>query len=306
MNLKLLMLLGLFFVVKSELVQKDDILQESPVSTEPKFVLLDRIEAVVAEGDQVKVVTSLDVARRGYDGNTYTVEDLVNETLLDILGDKFKIHVDDKDVTRYLQKMNASEDQMRLIAKANGYATLSELYEQFKKTFKAQSALSFKTQSELVFSEDMILQYYKNNPQITEANYLVQMSSVSLDDRDNQELKDEIQKFIKHEPNKVSISWDTPVKILKSQVSSENNFLFDLKDGDVFIKEATQGFALFKMVKNSPEYVVPLEERRLEIVNTLRNEKYEEVIKKVLSELRANSLVLNPTLAAYPIPEFEL
>src|SRR3990167_8389936 len=288
MKFKLLILLITISILKPEYKQQSKSTKTEQVGSK-KLILIDRIEAVVAEGDQVKVVTSLDVARRGYDGTTYLVQDLVNEDLLEILGDKFKINVDDKDVTRYLQKMNASETQMKAIAQANGYATLSELYEQFKKTFKAQSALSFKTQSELVFSEDVILQYCKNNPQIREANYILQMSFVPFVDSSKQdELKNEIQKYIKHEPN---------------QVSKENSFIFDMKDGQIYIKDMPQGFSLFKMIKSSPEYEVTLEERRLEIVNILRNEKYEEVVKKVVQELRNNALILTPSFDIYPIPE---
>src|SRR3990167_1735704 len=303
MKFKLLILLITISILKPEYKQQSKSTKTEQVGSK-KLILIDRIEAVVAEGDQVKVVTSLDVARRGYDGTTYLVQDLVNEDLLEILGDKFKINVDDKDVTRYLQKMNASETQMKAIAQANGYATLSELYEQFKKTFKAQSALSFKTQSELVFSEDVILQYCKNNPQIREANYILQMSFVPFVDSSKQdELKNEIQKYIKHEPNKISVDWDAPITILKNQVSKENSFIFDMKDGQIYIKDMPQGFSLFKMIKSSPEYEVTLEERRLEIVNILRNEKYEEVVKKVVQELRNNALILTPSFDIYPIPE---
>ncbi|OGB83543.1 hypothetical protein A3F66_05950 [candidate division TM6 bacterium RIFCSPHIGHO2_12_FULL_32_22] len=303
MKFKLLILLITISILKPEDKQQSKSTKTEQVGSK-KLILIDRIEAVVAEGDQVKVVTSLDVARRGYDGTTYLVQDLVNEDLLEILGDKFKINVDDKDVTRYLQKMNASETQMKAIAQANGYATLSELYEQFKKTFKAQSALSFKTQSELVFSEDVILQYCKNNPQIREANYILQMSFVPFVDSSKQdELKNEIQKYIKHEPNKISVDWDAPITILKNQVSKENSFIFDMKDGQIYIKDMPQGFSLFKMIKSSPEYEVTLEERRLEIVNILRNEKYEEVVKKVVQELRNNALILTPSFDIYPIPE---
>lgn len=271
---------------------------------EEKFILLDRIEAVVAESDQVKIITNLDVARRGFDGNQYSVDDLVNENLLDILADKLKINVDDKDVTRFLQKMNASEEQMKQVAQANGFANLSELYDQFKKNFRAQSALGFKTQSELVFSEDTIAQYHKDNPVITESKYVIQTSYINVDSPDKKdEIKQEIEKSIKHEPANIEITWDDPVSILEKEVSDENSFLFEMKEGEVRFKELSNGFSLFKMCKSFPARELTLEERKLEIVNTLRNQKYEEVVTRVFNQLRTNSLILRPSFEEFPVPK---
>ena len=294
----LISLLLVFNLVSSEFVTEET----NDFSAPTNFILLDRIEAVVAESDHVGVITSLDVARRGYDGRKYSVQDLVDENLLDSLADKFKMNVDDKDITRYLQKINMSDVQVRQLAQNNGYSSLSELYEQFRKMFRANSALGFKTQSELVFSEDTIFRYYKDNPQYTEAKMIIQTSYISVDDYEKKEkIRSDLEKYIKGVPTDVIIVWNDPVTILRNEIADSSKFLFGMKEGEIFIKDMPQGFMLFKLCKDYPACEVPLEARKSEIIEILKNEKYAQVIEKVMEGLRKSSLILLPTFEMYPI-----
>ncbi len=270
--------------------------------TKPQLELLDRIEAIVAVGELTDIITTIDIDRRGFDGHQYTVEDLVSEDLLDQLGAKFKVVVEDKDVTRYLQKMKMPEAQIKAIAQAWGYPSVQDFYTVFKKMYRATTSLNYQVQSELVFTEEVIKEYYEAHPILREAFYIVETAFVPLAQEEDRELLyEELKAYAQGKKKIPSIIWDAPAQIAKSDVPQANEFIFSMHEDEIFVKPVSGGFNLFKMNKISAECAAPLQERREEILTTLRNEKYEEAVNKVLNRLRTDAFILYPSEKQYPI-----
>lgn len=298
---KKLLLCAIFF----SLYSKDlDTKKEQPQSSKDsnlvkpnELILLDKVEAVVVS-DKPSVITTADIAKRGFDGNKYELKDIVNEILLDSLADQYKMSVNDEDITRYLEKMKMSEDQISAMAKANGYNSLREFYDQFKRMYKAGQALNFKVASELVFTEDVIYQYYLENPKTQEAVYTVSISTiVDRQATDLNDLRNRINSKV------VDVSWSEPYQFPASQIAESNKFIFDLKEGELFIKDNGSGvYDLFKLVTFVPEIVCPLSERREEIVNELKGRHYRDVVENILKNLRDAAMVIEPSFEKYPAP----
>lgn len=268
-----------------------------------ELVMLDKIEAVVADGDRSEAIATSDVARRAFDGQHHDLNDVINENLLDILADKFKITVDDEDIDKYLLKMKMPHEQVRAIAESSGYSNMAEFYGQFKKMYRSQNALNYKVQSELVFAEDVIAEYYNENPVVNEAMYVVELATVPFDENKEkaQQLK-ELNEFARGKRQNKKIIWQDPIELKQSEVAEQNSFLFAMKDNEIVVKETESGFDLFRMKQSTPKKILTLQERKQEIITTLRNQKYDQIVEKVLKDLRTKYVVLEPTYIEYPAP----
>lgn len=269
-----------------------------------KLVLLDQIEAVVAEGNDVQVIAMSDVAKRNFDGNQHTVDDLINELLFDFIAQKLRITVDDDDVNKYLQRMKLSRDQIIAIARSNGYYDLTEFYDQFKKMYRSNQAMSFKVNSELSLGEDEIQDFYDANPQVEEAVYTIEMTTVPFDkNRKIEEQQKELEQFVDGSLHRNFI-WEAPVVLKASEISSANDFIFSMKEGSYYLKKSSDGFDIIKLKKLQPERIIPLDERRGEIMTTLKAERYGTTVESVVKKVRDQALILTPTYAAYPVPVY--
>ena len=109
------------------------------ISEDAPLMLLDESQAVIAtvspEKAQVltSVVTLQDVNRQGFDGGQYTIEDLIDFSLMDHLSKDFKIDVTNDDINRYYQKMNLSRDHLKQIAESNWFPSVEAFNDLFKK-----------------------------------------------------------------------------------------------------------------------------------------------------------------------------
>jgi len=268
-----------------------------------KLILLDKIDAVVASGDNFKIVTTSDISKRDFDGVSHTIDDIINEDLMDILAIRLKLNVSDDDVNKFLGRMGMTQEQIKEIARKNGYYDLAEFYEQFKKMYRASQAQSFKISSELVFSEDVIKEYCVENPKVEEAIYLIECASVAYDrSKDRLDQEKELRDSIKN--NKIIIEWGFPVELKSSEISKDNSFVFGMKEGEVFVKATKNCFDLFKLKKLKPEKIYSPEERRQEIIDVLKAEKYNEVVAGIYAKLREEALILKPDFEEYPVPVY--
>jgi len=268
-----------------------------------KLEVLDCIGAVVATEEQVEIITMQDVDKRGFDGGHYILKDLVNETLLDQLGEKFKINVEDKDVTRYLQKTNMSDEQIKSIAHMWGYPTVEDFYKVFKKMYRASSTLNYKVQSELVFTEDVIQERYQQTLMHQEALYTLETAFIPVaKNQDKEAIYKELCTYAEAKTAIASIVWDAPIDIVASEVPAANDFIFSMKVGDIYVKPVADGFDLFKLKALREERYIPIDERRSDIVNELRSEKYTSAVEKVLEQLHKDACIIYPTFKEYPMP----
>lgn len=278
-----------------------DLSDDNQQEEEP-LILLDKIEAVVAEGDNFQVIAMSDIAKRDFDGAKHSLDDIINENLMDLVAQKLKISVDEDDINKYLQRIKLSKEQIKAIARANGYYDLAEFYEQFKKMYRANQALGFKIQSELIFPEEVLQQYCEEHPVVEEAIYTVEIATVPFNGN-KQEQRSQLEKFVAGDIH-MNLLWGTPIELKEGEVSQQNDFLFTLPEGKIYLKESSDGFDLFKMKALKPHRVVPLSERRQEILSAFKAEHYDEALERVYTALRQHALILQPSYSQYPLPTY--
>lgn len=263
---------------------------QKKISEDEPLTLLDESKAVISTVSPEKVqvlttvVTMQDVNRQGFDGGKYSVEDLIDFSLMDHLSKDFKINVTNDDINRHCQKMNLSKDQLKYISEANWFPSLDAFYELFKKNYRGRMALNFLVDSQIVVSEDEIKNYWQNNPVWLEPVYFVEVATVPLNGKSLEAVQKEIAEKEKRN-NLADLEWSDVTKILDSEIGESNNFLSDLKVGDVYLKPEAAEITLYRLKRKDPKRQQPLEERKKEITNRLKMEKsfaVEEVEKKGL------------------------
>lgn len=265
-----------------------------------KLELLDKIEAEIVtstpESTDVQIITTSDIKKRGFDGGKYTLDDLVNEALADNLGKVFKISLTDDDVNKYLKRANLTDKkQLKNLTETWGYESLEDFYENFKKIYRANSALNYEMSSQLVVLENEIQDYYQQNPVYKEANYVIETTFVLLDStKTKDELKKELEEFANGTKKLDYIIWDPAISVKKSEISNASRFLEDMKVGSIYIKEMSDGFDLFKLINKQPDFIVPFEERKNEIIQKLQAKKHEDAYKKVQNNLYSKAIIYKP------------
>lgn len=289
--------------------QKLDVLQENldekKEKLEPEFEmgkleLLDKIEAEIItstpESTDTQIITTSDITKRGFDGGKYTVNDLIDEALADNLGKTFKISLTDDDVNKYLKRANLNtKQQIKELTEKWGYENVEEFYENFKKIYRANTALNYEMSSQIVVTEDEIKEYFDTHPINIEAVYTIETTFVLHDStKTKQELKEELEQYVNGTKNLNYIIWDLPIKVKKSEISNASRFLEDMTVGSIYIKELSDGFDLFKLICKEPDRVIPFEERKKDIINTLQNKKHEDAYLKVKNNLLDKAIIYVP------------
>lgn len=271
-----------------------------------KTVVLDQVVAVIylneapdlgskeEVDDAPEIVTKQDVERAGFDGRIHTRESQVEDKMFCAKAKSLKMAMSDEDVDRYLEKANMNEEQQLLLASRWFYDGIAEFKAALKDMYLANMSLSYEVESNLVISEEDIHNYYDQNPIWLEPEYEIQVSFVPANDQNRTQVQAKLEKFAQTGKGFKKLIWDDAIVLKSSEISPANQFLVDLAEGQIYLKSAVNGFDLFKMVHIRPLRLQPLVDRRLEIVNHLRQERYSQVVEQVKKDLRSKSSVYYP------------
>lgn len=271
-----------------------------------KAVVFDRVVAVVYVNeapdlgskeevdDTPEIITKQDVDRSGFDGRDHTVESKIEDKMFCAKAKSLKMAMSDEDVDRYLEKAHMSPEQQEMLASRWFYDGISEFKAALKDMYLSNMSLSYEVESNLVISEADLQAYYEDHPIWLEAEYEIQTSFVSADQLNRNQLQANLERFVKTKKGFKNLVWDEPIVLKASEISQTNQFLVDLKAGEIFFKPVLNGFDLFKMVLVRPRRLQPLVERRLEIINHLRNQRHPQVVEQVKKDLRAKASVYYP------------
>lgn len=288
---------------KKLLDQADEADEEESDEEEPTLTLLDQVEAEVVtfgpEGSETTIITTMDRIRRGFDGNKYSEDDLIDQTLADQFSRVLKVNISNEDINRNFKKMGITQKEVKSIADGWYFSSVDQFYEELKMIQRANAALKFEIESQLVASEEDIKREYDKKEIYEEAFYIIETAFVPYsEDKSIDDLKKELNDYAKGIPtaaNKFNIDWDQPVRINENEIPAANKFLLDLPVGDIFVKDVPGGFDLFRMKRRQLCRLVPLEDRRREIVGKLQQERYPEAYQKAMKRLRSEALISRPS-----------
>ncbi len=261
-----------------------------------KFILIDQIEVVVYGAD-VEIITKSDIDRPALGGDFRTKEDIVFER--EVLLDAKKHHLpdDEEAVDAYLAQIqrehNLSPKELEEIFTASGY-TIEEGRQQLQMMQTINTMLDIKIRSNLIVPRKDVEEYYKNNPEVIEATYTVQRAFVPQSAKISADKQYAVLvNYAKSGKGVAGIVWGEPMTLNHSEIAENKKFIYEMEAGDISLPRlVNDGFELFKLVEKTPRTVKSLEDSYRDIVDILRQPKYEELMRKYKELLSKNSSVV--------------
>ena len=254
---------------------------------------LNSIEAIVPGTKHL--VTSMDMMQRSFDGSDMELDEIVREHLLELYGKEvFSMNIDNEMIDRYLEKMGLGKNQLEYLSELWLFKDLSEFYELFKRVHGSGGTMQQIIESLMTVTEDILQQIYEKNPKWREPALLIQTAVVPFS---NEQAKTKIKKLI-DEANfgKIKgLKWDEEAWSFESELSPEVKFLVNLEEGDYSTKEYKNEFVIFKLVKKRPKELIPLADRRPELIMEARKVKYDNARKIALDKVNNRYVVFKPT-----------
>jgi hypothetical protein len=282
----------LFFLITSSVfaAEKTDDIDTS------NFILIDQIEVVVY-GPDVEIITKSDIDRPALGGGFRTKEEIVFER--EVLLDAKKHHLpdDEEAVDAYLAQIqrehNLSPKELEEIFTGSGY-TIEEGRQQLQMMQKINTMLDIKIRSNLIVPRKDVEEYYRNNPTVIEATYTVQRAFVPQSQKITADKQYTILvNYAKSGKGVAGISWSEPITLNHSEIAENKKFIYEMEPGAISLPRlVNDGFELFKLVEKTPQTVKSLEDSYRDIVDVLRQPKYEELMGKYKELLSKNSSVV--------------
>lgn len=280
-----------------------------------KLFYINGIKALIFGADETHLVTTLDIHRPAiFEGRFLEEKEYLTRLLFFEDSRSYKVPVDDDTVDKYLmgiqKEYGLSPDAVKQMFKESGY-TYQEGRNALKMLYTNNALLGFKINDRLVVSEQAVSDYYKEHQEIIEPEYLLEIATVNIDEKDNKELmRKRLEESVK-EYNEASVStsvfqdksvhFDVPFWIKESEIAQEKKEITLLKSGQIWIFKTESGFDLFRLKEKKGKQIRPLDNTKYQeivdivrqpIYTKLREEYEEEVWKKfpVLYPVHVSSL----------------
>ncbi len=261
------------------------------------WVEVDAIKTVIyAEGDS-EVITTADVNRPSVAGQMRTLDDIIFEYLVYLDAKRHKIMTDDASVDRYLaaiqKEHNLKPEQLKQIFSQAGYS-FEEGRAQLKMIQATNAMLDFKIRSNLIVPRRQAEEYYNAHPELEEESYQLQTGVIShKEGRDKNEERAEVERFAESGFGDVQVNWSTEFWVNKSDIASEQRFIYTMKPGQVVLAQETpDSFILYRLKARKEERLRSFDDRYLEIADILRKPRYEELLTEYRDYLYKNAAIV--------------
>jgi len=248
-------------------------------SQESDLELLDAILVVIYTSDGVDIITLSMLDRPSLDGQPKSLEELIDEYLIYRDG-MSKANISDETVdagiAQFKKQNNLSDAQVNEFFERGGY-TLQEGRFEFKRLQMVAQMIDHNVVGKMrVIPESEIRKIYNENPIYKEATYVLERAQV---------------------PEKVArtalsrrtmVEWTELPEVKDSELASHLDFIKTLKVGQISKPRRLDNdeYELFRLKAKTERSLVPLEDRRKEIVAQLRRPRYEQALKEYKERLR--------------------
>lgn len=257
-----------------------------------EFHKINSIEAVIPSTGHI--VTSLDILQRGFDGSNLSKEEIIIEHLLEIYGkDVFAMDVDDETIKRYLEKMGFKQSQLEYMADTWLFKDVQEFYDLFKRVHGSGGTMQQLIESLVTVTEEFLKNIYDETPLWREPAIYIETASVPLNDkRKEKAIRDNILKCDYHKIK--NIKWDAPTWINESELSDQVLFLKSMNAGDIVSRDFGNEFVLYKVIQKRDKELIPLSERRSDLIKIAREKKYTKAREEALETVKSRYVVAEP------------
>lgn len=267
------------------------------VAKEREYVLDEIIETIYHhEGTQAggaEIILRSDI-ESGLEGRERSLHDLELETLTYLDAKKFKgIVISEDDIDRFLAQLqkqnNWTQKDIEDFFREHGYS-LEEGRDLIRRKQMINQMIDYKVRSDksMAVSMDEARVEYEKHPKVEEATYTLAIGFVPSSAYTLAQLNKVVEK---NQPIE-QVEWDEPFTRKESELPKNRTFIAKRTVGHIVLVEpVTDGFELTKLVAKTPKRQIPFDECSSEIINTIRQERFESVLKKYEHELENDPMV---------------
>lgn len=165
--------------------------------------------------------------------------------------------------------------------------TMEEGIKWFSNQYVVEFFTHYKFKTQLVPTEDDILNYFNENPEFIDGFYEIQIARVPYTSSNREDVKNDIEQFLLHQDQKsTQIFWEFPIKIDVDALHADQMFIKDMKPEEVRIVELQGLFELTKLVAYQPTMIKSLKDRESAIIETLNRKKLATMLKNYNDRVR--------------------
>ncbi len=160
--------------------------------------------------------------------------------------------------------------------------TMAEGLEMLNVFYNTEFFTHYKFKSQLVPTEDEILNYFNDNPEFIDGSYEISIARVPYeDDQDREVVKNKIEKaLVDKNDGDGLIEWGNVIKVAEEDLQDDQKFITQMKPEGVYIQETDGMFELVKLIAYEPTRIKTLEERKNLIIDALNRKKLETMLAK--------------------------
>ena len=263
-----------------------------------ELYLIDKIECVVCGPEGNAPLTNTDeTIKLNMDGQLIPMSQQIQNEIVTQQIVSEKIPVDQTAADKYIETLKKQNNLTD--------ADLADLFERIGRTFLEGIALlnqqywhemfmHYKFKSQQVVTDDVVQEYYNDNPMFTEGKVEIQVAYVDFEDSSKDKIRKDLDDFIENSSSKnISIEWSAPMIIALQDLAYDKKFIFDMIPSQIFINEASKSFELYRLISKSDPKMKGLDEVRSTIVEKLTRQKLEKMLEDYNLEIRKFVDIIN-------------
>lgn len=261
-----------------------------PGICQAELCLIDKIECVVCGPEKNAPFVDTDASwKRNIDGKPIPLQQQLQQEIVtqQVVADKLPL-----DPT-------AADKYVEMMKKQNNLSDsdLSDMFEQVGRTYNEGIALlnsqyiqeifmHHKFKSQLIPTEDAILEYCQQNPEYVDGWCEVQVAYVECDKEAKGQMKQKLdQLMVGKEADDVTIEWTSAIKLNPSDLAEDKKFISEMNSGQVIVKESEGSFELYKMLDKQDSRLKSIDERRSSVVDRLNRQRFEGMLANYNEEV---------------------
>jgi hypothetical protein len=267
------------------------------LSLHADFMLLDQGVMVVSGPVTNTIITHSDVYDKlNLDGSMISLEQQIKMEIIrqEVISDKMPI--DEMAADKYLaniQKVNnLSLDDLEELA-GQCRRTFYELKQLLTLQYTYDFFLYHKFRAHLVPSDQDVIDYCNENPDIEQGYCVIQVAFVEFSIANKDEVSDKIETIVAGAISDKNIEWSDPIKVNIKDIADDKLFIQDMQVGQIHCIEDKKVFELYKLVEKQDERIVPVADRKAFVVDILNRKMYENLLRKYEEHMIDNVALIN-------------
>lgn len=234
---------------------------------------VDTIIAIVSSSAGTEIITQSDLDRPTIFGKFRTLDECELEKALLLDAKQHQIYVDDDMVESYFESIqkayNITREQVQQMFLDGGY-TIQEGKEQLRDSQITNIILQKEVYEKMSVSVQEIERYFNQFPEFIPATFTLKRAA----------LEDENDQININQISLDQFEFCPLITLQKTEISPEHAFILDLEPGDIHIEKKGPVIEAVHLISKTPEQLIPLEDRTDEIMQILREKKFQTLFEK--------------------------